>query len=342
MEAKLKDISEIQGPQGVLDVDTRDIVKSGYRILKTRGKSAARLRVPAGNLPADALSTIQTVAETYGNGSIHLTTRQGIEIPHIDLRDVPKVKEALAPIIRRLQGPTGTDPSSHWKEGYRNVGTRNIVSCVGNRVCQFANCDSSALAERIEREFFEKASHMKIGITACPNDCARARVMDLGIVGVVEPLHDLYRCVGCSRCANTCKTFCGAIEVVNEKAARDEDKCILCGECVKVCPMHAWKRGKERYHLFVGGRMGKRDPRLGMPLIEFVTEDTVIEIIRRTYKFIERHIDKNVKKEFVGYIIDRVGFEKFKKEVLIGVNDRERPHSTHHLSEDGMALHIHR
>lgn len=68
--------------------------------------------------------------------------------------------------------------------------------------------------------------------------------------------------------------------------------------------------------------MGKRDPRLALPLVEFVTEDTVIEIIRKTYKFIDKHIDKTLKKEFVGYIIDRVGFEKFKKEVLTGIIER--------------------
>jgi anaerobic sulfite reductase subunit C len=312
-------MEEVLAQQSILDINTKEYVRSGYRILKERGKSGARLRVPAGNLPAEVMPLIQQVAEKYGNGFVHLTTRQGIEILHIDLKDVPKIKEELAPVVKRMGEGVEAVVFEEGKKGYNGVGTRNIVSCVGNRVCPFANCDSSALAERIEREFFEKDFHMKIGISACPNDCARARAMDIGIIGVVEPLHDPYRCVGCSRCVNTCNGFCGAMELVNQKALRDEEECIFCGECIKVCPTHSWKRGKESYHMVVGGRMGKRDPRLAMPLIEFIEKDTVIEIIRRTYEFIDRHIDRNLKKEFVGYIVDRVGFERFKREVLSGL-----------------------
>ena len=324
MKVALTLAEERDEPKGVLDINTKDIIRSGYRILKERGKSGARLRVPAGDLPTDVMPIIKKVAEKYGKGFIHLTTRQGIEIPHIDLKDILQIKEELAPVVKRLQEKIGTKAFKDGKDGYKSVGTRNFVSCVGSQICSFANCDSSALAERIEREFFEMTFHVKIGITACPNDCARARVMDIGIIGVVEPIHDLYRCVGCSRCADTCQGFCGAIDMVNEKAVRNEEKCIFCGECIKVCPTHSWKRGMESYHMVVGGRMGKRDPRIAMSLVEFVDEDTVIEIIRRTYSFIDKYIDRSLKKEFLGYIIDRVGFDQFKKEVLAGVKPWKR------------------
>lgn len=320
MEATVPTIEEALAQQGVLDINTKEYVRSGYRILKDRGKSGARLRVPAGNLPAEVMPAIQRIAEKYGNGFVHLTTRQGIEILHLNLKDVPKIKEELAPVVKRLGEGVGADVFEEGRKGYNGVGTRNFVSCVGNRVCSFANCDSPALAEILEREFLDRAFHMKIGISACPNDCARARAMDIGIIGVVEPLHDTYRCVGCERCVTTCKGFCGAMEMVNGKASRDEEECIFCGECIKVCPTHSWNRGRESYHLVVGGRMGKRDPRLAMPLIEFVEEATVIEIIRRIYEFIDRYIDRTLKKEFIGYIIDRVGLERFKKEVLKGIS----------------------
>lgn len=316
MKAVHKIIEKMDEPDCILDINRAEVVKTGYRILKERGKSGARLRVPAGNLPAEVMPVIQRVAEKYGNGYIHLTSRQGIEILHVNLKDIPKIKEELAPAIKRMQQDTGGSKNNNWEKGYSQTGTRNIVSCVGNQVCPFANCDSSAFAQKVEKEVFEKPYYMKIGITACPNDCARARVMDVGIIAVVEPVQDAYRCVGCSRCADTCEVFCGAIEMKNEKAVRDKEKCIFCGECIKVCPTGSWKRGAERFDVVVGGRMGKRDPRISLPLIKFVDENAVIEIIRKTYSFIEKNIDRKLKNEFLGYIIDRVGFDKFKQEVL--------------------------
>ncbi|HHY00118.1 MAG TPA: 4Fe-4S binding protein [Methanothermobacter sp.] len=45
-------------------------------------------------------------------------------------------------------------------------------------------------------------------------------------------------CNGCGLCAtDTC--FLDAIEVINGKAKRDEEKCRICGRCVEICPQRA-------------------------------------------------------------------------------------------------------
>ncbi len=41
-------------------------------------------------------------------------------------------------------------------------------------------------------------------------------------------------CIACGRCAKECKV--GAIEVVNNVAIIDPEKCTRCGDCAKVCP----------------------------------------------------------------------------------------------------------
>ncbi len=46
-------------------------------------------------------------------------------------------------------------------------------------------------------------------------------------------------CEGCGRCAVRCAQ--GALRVVDGKARVDQDKCVLCAYCSKVCPMFAIK-----------------------------------------------------------------------------------------------------
>lgn len=63
------------------------------------------------------------------------------------------------------------------------------------------------------------------------------------------------------------------------------------------------------------GRTGKRNPRLGEDFLVWADADNIIKIILNTYKFVEEHIspDAPARKEHIGYIIDRVGFEEYKK-----------------------------
>ena len=69
------------------------------------------------------------------------------------------------------------------------------------------------------------------------------------------------------------------------------------------------------------GRTGKRNPRLGEDFLAWTDEDTILKVIQNTYRFVEKYIDPAAPggKEHVGYIIDRVGFQEFKKWALDGV-----------------------
>ena len=66
-----------------LDINTKKLKKNAFRVSKERGIGASRIRVPGGYLNAEVLGTIQEIAQTYGNGFVHLTTRQGVEIEGI-------------------------------------------------------------------------------------------------------------------------------------------------------------------------------------------------------------------------------------------------------------------
>lgn len=137
-----------------LDINTKKLKKNAFRVSKQRGIGASRIRVPGGYLNAEVLGMVQEIAQTYGNGYVHLTTRQGFEIEGIRYEDMDEINEKLQPVIELLE-INQTDPNT----GYPASGTRNISACIGNNVCPFANYNTAELAKRIEKEVFPNDLH---------------------------------------------------------------------------------------------------------------------------------------------------------------------------------------
>ena len=298
-----------------MDVNTKRLKKNAFRVTKERGLTASRVRVPGGHLDARYLSMIQDIAERYGNGSVHMTVRQGFEIPGIRYEDMDKVNELLQPIIEGI----GINQPERGK-GYSASGTRNISACVGNKVCPYACYDTSEFAFKIEKAVFPDDLHVKVALTGCPNDCAKVRMHDFGIMGMTQPEYRRERCVSCGACVKACKKkSAGALSAVNYKVQRNHETCIGCGECVIQCPTRAWVRSEKKYYrLTLLGRSGKKNPRLGEDFIKWADEDSILKIITNTYDYVREYIDKDAPggKEHIGYIVDRTGFEEFKRWAL--------------------------
>lgn len=306
-----------------MDINTKKLKKNAFRITKERGITAARIRVPGGHLESGLLPVIQEIAETCGNGSLHITSRQGFEITGIPFDKIPEVNEKLQPLIEGLkinQEKAG--------QGYTASGTRNITACIGSRVCPYACYDTTAFAKRIEEAIFPNDLHFKVALTGCPNDCAKVRMHDFGIMGMTEPQFEADRCVSCGACVKACATkSVQALHAVNFRPQRHEEKCIGCGECVINCPTRAWTRSSKTYYrLTLLGRTGKKNPRLGEDFIKWADEDSIIKIILNTYDYVEHFIDRSAPggKEHIGYIVDRTGFDVFKTWALKDVQLPEK------------------
>ena len=115
----------------------------------------------------------------------------------------------------------------------------------------------------------------------------------------------------------------GALSMVNYRIQRNHEKCIGCGECVIQCPTRAWVRSEKKYYrLTLLGRTGKKNPRLGEDFIKWADEESILKIITNTYDYVREYIDLSAPggKEHIGYIVDRTGFEEFKKWALRGVD----------------------
>ena len=300
------------------DFNTKKLKKNAFRVSKERGMGASRIRVPGGYLKAEILGMVQEISQTYGNGIVHLTTRQGFEIEGIRLEDMEEINRKLQPIIELLE-INQTEPGT----GYPASGTRNISACIGNNVCPFANYNTAELARRIEKEIFPNDLHFKVACTGCSNDCAKARMHDFGIIGMTMPQYDPARCVSCQACVKGCRTLSvDALRMENYKIIRDTEKCVGCGVCVTKCPTRALTRSKKKYYkLAIMGRTGKKNPRLGKDFLVWADADNIVKIILTTYRFVKEYISPDAPggKEHIGYIIDRVGFEEYKKWALEGV-----------------------
>ena len=235
------------------------------------------------------------------------------------MEDMGQVNQMIQPVIEKLdinQDEKGT--------GYGAAGTRNVSACIGNKVCPKAQYNTTKFAKRVEKAIFPHDLHFKVALTGCPNDCIKARMHDFGIIGTCLPEYEMDRCVTCMACVNKCKSYSvGALRCENNKIIRNEEKCIGCGECVLNCPMNAWTRSPKKYYkLMIMGRTGKKNPRLAEDWLRWVDEDSIVKIIVNTYDYVKEYIDPKAPggKEHIGYIIDRTGFQEYRKWALKDVN----------------------
>ena len=72
--------------------DYAALKKGGFMRQKQKNNFSLRIRVVGGHLDAQQLAKVAEVSEKYGEGYVHLTSRQGVEIPFIKLDQIDEVK----------------------------------------------------------------------------------------------------------------------------------------------------------------------------------------------------------------------------------------------------------
>ena len=101
-----------------MDGNLKKLKKSALRYSKVRGETASRVRIPGGVIGAQSMLRITEIAEKYGNGTIFITNRQGVEIPGIKIKDMDAVNKELQLIIDE----SGVNQEVH-EGGYPASGT---------------------------------------------------------------------------------------------------------------------------------------------------------------------------------------------------------------------------
>lgn len=58
---------------------------------RQQGVQLVRIKIPYGKFSSKQLLRIADVADRYSNGNLHITTRQDIQIHHVDLEKTPQL-----------------------------------------------------------------------------------------------------------------------------------------------------------------------------------------------------------------------------------------------------------
>jgi dissimilatory sulfite reductase (desulfoviridin) alpha/beta subunit len=257
-------------------IDYVALKNGGFMRQAQKGKFSMRLKVIGGQLTGRQLAGISDVAAKYGRGYVHLTSRQGVEVPFIDVKDIDAVKKELA--------------AAGVYAGTCGARVRTVTACQGNAVCPSASIETGSLAEEFDRRYFgrELPHKFKIGITGCKNNCLKAEENDLGVKGCVLPEWREDDCTFCGLCEAACAE--GAIRVEAERNKLDFNKnaCAYCGKCVKSCPSDALS-GKNGYLLSFGGMFGNTI-KPGLRLLPVIFEkEQVLKAADAAIRFYEIH-----------------------------------------------------
>jgi len=278
-------------------IDYAILKKGGFMRQKQKNHFSLRLGVVGGTVTAEQLAAVIETAKTYGHGYVHLTSRQGIEIPFIQAKDVAAVKEMLAKggIYPGVCGPR----------------VRTVTACQGSEVCPNGCIDAQAVARELSERYFgrELPHKFKFGVTGCPNNCLKAEENDVGVKGGLRVRWRRESCIRCGVCVKACKR--GALTLDADAIVLDEAKCNFCGRCVFACPVDAWDT-TPGYIVSFAGTFGNRIA-TGEPVVPFIDDhDALLRVCDAAISFFAENAKSG---ERFRATLDRVGSEKFREAI---------------------------
>jgi len=159
--------------------ETSPIAFRAYRVpmgvyeQRVAGKYMVRVRIGAGLVLPYQLERIAQLSKTYGNGIVHVTTRQDMQIHEVNIEDTPDVLEGLLEVGLSPRGGGGNT-------------VRNVTACPRAGICPKEEFDVSPYAIATAEYLLQfKSSYnlprkYKIVFSGCSADCAFASVADLG------------------------------------------------------------------------------------------------------------------------------------------------------------------
>ena len=277
----------------------KELKKGGFMRQIQNEKFSLRLRVVGGQMNANQVQKVSEIAEKYGHGYIHMTSRQGIEIPFIDLADVNVVKEELKLV--------GLQP------GACGPRVRTVTACQGNTICGSGLIETSELAKELDEKYFamDLPHKFKIGITGCRNNCLKAEENDFGIKGGLNPEWDTNSCTYCGVCEAVCPTKAIEVNKTTNNLKFSKSKCIYCGKCVKSCPTDAWD-GENGYITSFGGLYGNSIA-FGQSLLPLITrKEDLFKIVDATIEFFKENANAGERFRFT---LDRIGIDNLKSKL---------------------------
>ena len=278
-------------------IDYSSLKKGGFMRQKQKGYFSLRLAVVGGNLTAENIKTVAEVAEKYGKGYVHMTSRQGVEIPFIKFDDIEEVRSELE--------KGGVRP------GVCGPRVRTVTACQGAAVCPSGCIDTYTLAKEFDERYFgrELPHKFKFGVTGCQNNCLKAEENDLGVKGGFLIDYKPEDCISCGVWVKACRE--NALSMDDGKVVIDKEKCNNCGRCVKACPADSWNY-EPGYIVSFGGLFGNKIYK-GEQIVPIIKDkETLFRVADAAIKFFEDYANPG---ERFRLTLQRVGEDEFRKAI---------------------------
>jgi sulfite reductase (ferredoxin) len=143
------------------------------------GTYMLRVRVTGGVLSSAQAQELAALSQTFGNGLLHITTRQDLQFHDVGIQDTPAM-------MRRLLGVGLTS-----KGGGGNT-VRNVTTCPHAGICRAECFDVTACAQAVTDYLvplvgsYNLPRKYKIAFSGCAADCALAQLADLGFLAALR------------------------------------------------------------------------------------------------------------------------------------------------------------
>ncbi len=141
---------------------------------RQQGVQMIRTKIPGGLLTAEQMRTMARVADEFGGGKGHLTTRQNIQYHFVPLKQVPDLLHMLADV--RLTT----------REACYNT-VRNVTACPLSGLHPEEVFEVQPYARRLAFAFLHREltdnlpRKLKVAFCGCPNDCMATAINDVGL-----------------------------------------------------------------------------------------------------------------------------------------------------------------
>ena len=139
------------------------------------GAFMLRVRVAGGAVTEAQSRRLAELSREFGNGLLHVTTRQDIQLHEVSIRDTPTLMRRLLEVGLTSKGGGGNT-------------VRNLTACPYAGVCPSERFDVTPVVQGVTEYLlglvgsYNLPRKYKIACSGCPADCALAQVADLGFI----------------------------------------------------------------------------------------------------------------------------------------------------------------
>jgi sulfite reductase beta subunit-like hemoprotein len=138
-----------------------------------------RIKIPGGMLDADQLDALADVADRFGRGVAHVTTRQDIQIHWVPVEQIMDLYERLLAVGITTRGACADS-------------VRNVTACPYAGVSPDEPFDVAPYCLAVHEYFLFNPLNLtlprkfKIAVEGCPLDCAQGPVNDIGLYATLR------------------------------------------------------------------------------------------------------------------------------------------------------------